>query len=105
MTDQPPLLPAPPAAAAPRRTGIWQLVVGIILALIGLPSVIRGLTGIIVTTTQPGMVNPGYPTGIMVFGLAFVLVGAFLIRAFVRIRAANRAADAGAGAVPPPPAV
>ena len=67
MTDQPPPPPAPTPAAAARRTGIWQLVVGIILALIGLPNGIRGISGIIATTTQPGMVNPGYPTGIMVF--------------------------------------
>ena len=106
MTDQPPPAPVPPAtpAAPVRRTGIWQLIVGIILALIGLPNVIRGISGIIATTTQPGMVNPGYPTGIMVFGLALVVGGAFLIRAFARIRAANRAADASAGAVPPPAA-
>ena len=105
MTDQtPPPAPAPVAPAPARRTGIWQLIVGIILALIGLPNVIRGISGIIATTTQPGMVNPGYPTGIMVFGLAFVVVAVFLFRAFARIRAANRAADAGATAPVPPPA-
>ena len=105
MTDQPPPPPAPTPAPASRPNGIWQLVVGIVLALIGLPNVIRGLSGIIATTTQPGMVNPGYPTGIMVFGLALVLVGVFLFRAFARIRAANRAADAGAAPAAPPPAV
>ena len=109
MTDQPPPLPvvaSPSPVPAARRTGIWQLVVGIILALFGLPNVIRGISGIIATTTQPGMVSPAVPAGFLFFGAVLVLLAVLLIRAFVKIRAANSAADAGAavGPVPPPPA-
>ena len=100
MTNpQPPVPPAPPA----RRTGTWQLVVGIIVAVIGVPNLLRGVSGFAMTLMQPTMAGPGYHLGIAFSGLLFIGAGVWLIIWSVRIRAANGRAVA-APYVPSPPA-
>ena len=94
-----------PQAAAPRKTGVWQLVVGLLLIFASLFSLPRGIVGIVVTLTQPGMVGPGVPTGVATFGAALLTVGIVLLVRSSRIRAANRASVAAAAvASAPPPA-
>ena len=103
MTDQtppPPFAPAP--APASRPNGIWKLILGIVLALIGLFNALRGIIGFIATITQPDMVGPGVPLGVFTFGAALIVAAIFLFRSYVRNSAANHAARSGA--VPPPAA-
>ncbi len=96
---QPPVVPAP-QPAAPRKTGVWQLVVGIILAFASLFSLPRGIVGIIVTSTQPGMVSPAVPLGVAFFGALLLAGGIILIVRSAKIRAANRAALAATPVAP-----
>lgn len=108
MTNaQPPAPPAPPAPVAPRRrTGTWQLVVGIIVAVIGLPNLLRGAAGFAFSLANPTTASAGYALGIAVSGLLFIGAGVWLIVWSARIRAANRRADAAqlvAPVAPPPP--
>ncbi|NYF09413.1 putative phage tail protein [Leifsonia sp. AK011] len=99
---QPPYVPAP-QAAAPRKTGVWQLVVGILLIFASLFSLPRGIVGVIVTLTQPGMVSPGYPLGVAMFGATLLTIGIVLVVRSARIRAENRAALVAPAVAPAPP--
>jgi hypothetical protein len=100
---------APPAAApgpqpAKRPTGVWQLVVGIVLIALSLFNLPRGLVGIFVTMTEDGMVSPAVPLGVATVGAAFLVGGILLLVRSARIRAANRAAAAALYVPPAPPA-
>ena len=104
MTDagQTPYVPAP-QSAAPHKSGIWQLVVGIVLIFASLFSLPRGIVGVVVTLTQSGMVSPAVPLGVATFGAALLTGGIVLVVRSARIRAANRAALAAAAVAPAPP--
>ena len=82
-TPESPYTPPPAAAPAPqpvsRPTGVWQLVVGILLILLSLFNLPRGLVGIFVTLTQEGMVSPAVPLGVATVGAAFLIPGILLL--------------------------
>ena len=99
---QAPYVPAP-QAPAPRKTGVWQLVVGILLIFASLFSLPRGIVGVFVTLTQDGMVSPAVPLGVATFGALLLAGGIVLLVRSSRIRAANRAALAAASVAPAPP--
>ena len=77
-------------------TGTWQTVVGIILVVLSVFNLPRGLIGIVITLTQPGMVSPAEPLGVAVLGAALLAAGISLIVRGARIRRTNRAAVAAA---------
>jgi hypothetical protein len=103
MTNSPQFakLPPLPKQATIRRGGVAQLLIGIVVALIALPGLIRGASALLFAIVNADIARDGLlgeSLGVLIFQLLLGGVGALLIVLGSRKLAANSRVRAAAGA-------